>query len=159
MIRLLGFLVGSAASVGVILLLLGVPDFQSSEPVVEDRIVATSTPSPEEPVAEMATESPAQRLAAELLEASPLPVPEDEPVPEVALLAEEIKWHSFWNPFRSEIAANGFVSQLEEVTGFDFRVVKIKTGVYEVAFAYEDDIERHNKLSQIASATGLELAQ
>ena len=162
MIRLLGFLVGSAASVGVILLLLGVPDFQSSAPVVADRIVAISTPSPEEPLepfAEMATESPAQRLLAEPLEASPLPVSEDGPVPEVSLLAEEIKWHSFWNPFRSEIAANGFVSQLEEVTGFDFRVVKIKTGVYEVAFAYEDDIERHNKLSQIASATGLELAQ
>ena len=75
MIRLLGFLVGSAASVGVILLLLGVPDFQSSAPVVEDGIVAISTPSPEEPVAEMATESPAQRLLAVLLYSCPLPVP------------------------------------------------------------------------------------
>lgn len=66
-------------------------------------------------------------------------------------------WFSFWNPFRSEIAANGFVSQLERVTGIDYRVVKVKTGVYEVAFAYNDDGERRDKLSQISAATGLEL--
>jgi len=69
----------------------------------------------------------------------------------------EQRWHSFWNPFRSEIAANGFVTQLEKVTGLDYRVVKIKTGVYEVTFAYENDPERRTKLSQIASATGLDL--
>ena len=129
MTRLLGFLVGSAISVGAILLLLGVPDFRSSEPVTEGSIYANSTPSPAEPAAEIAPELPTQQLPAEPLEPSPLPVPEDEPDPAVSLLAEEIKWHAFWNPFRSEIAANGFVSQLEEVTGFDFRVVKIKTGV------------------------------
>ncbi len=69
----------------------------------------------------------------------------------------DLRWHSFWNPFRSEIAANGFVGQLEKVTGLDYRVVKIKTGVYEVTFAYENDTERRTKLSQIASATGLDL--
>jgi len=69
----------------------------------------------------------------------------------------ETLWYSFWNPFRSEIAANGFVSQLEKVTGIDYRVVKIKSGVYEVAFAYNDDEERRTKLSQISSATGLDL--
>jgi hypothetical protein len=67
------------------------------------------------------------------------------------------QWYSFWNPFRSQIAANGFVSQLEKVTGLDYRVVKIKTGVYEVAFAYGDDTERRNKLAQISAATGLDL--
>jgi hypothetical protein len=35
--------------------------------------------------------------------------------------------------------------------------VKVKSGVYEVAFAYHDDSERSTKLSQIAAATGLEL--
>ena len=66
-------------------------------------------------------------------------------------------WYSFWNPFRSEIAASGFVSQLERVTGIDYRVVKVDTGVYEVAFAYSDDAERRIKLSQISAATGLDL--
>ena len=39
----------------------------------------------------------------------------------------------------------------------DYRVVKIKPGVYEVAFAYNDDVERHAKLAQISAATGLDL--
>ncbi len=72
-------------------------------------------------------------------------------------MLNELQWYSFWNPFRSEIAANGFVSQLERVTGIDYRVVKIKPGVYEVAFAYDDDAERHAKLAQISAATGLDL--
>ena len=69
----------------------------------------------------------------------------------------DAQWYSFWNPFRSEIAANGFVAQLEKVTGLDYRVVRVKTGVYEVAFAYNDDTERREKLSQISAATGLNL--
>ncbi len=70
---------------------------------------------------------------------------------------EDMQWYSFWNPFRSEIAARGFVTQLEKVTGLDYRIVKVKTGVYEVAFAYVDDAERRNKLTRISAATGLEL--
>lgn len=68
-------------------------------------------------------------------------------------------WHEFWNPFRSEIAARGFVSQLEKVTGLDYRIVKVKAGVYQVGFAYANDAERHVKLSQISAATGLDLTQ
>jgi hypothetical protein len=79
-----------------------------------------------------------------------------EPDPNLAPLTE-MRWYSFWNPFRSELAASGFVSRLEKVTGLDYRVVKVKTGVYEVAFAYGDDVERHAKLSQISAATGLDL--
>jgi hypothetical protein len=70
-----------------------------------------------------------------------------------------MQWQSFWNPFRSEIAANGFVAQLERVTGLDYRVVRVKPGHYEVAFAYLNDAERRPKLSQIEAATGLELSQ
>ena len=70
-----------------------------------------------------------------------------------------MRWQSFWNPFRSEIAANGFVAQLERVTRLDYRVVRVKPGHYEVAFAYLDDAERRPKLSQIEAATGLELSQ
>jgi hypothetical protein len=72
---------------------------------------------------------------------------------------KDLKWHAFWNPFRSRIAAEGFVGQLEKVTGLDYRVIKIKAGVYEVAFGYEDDAEREDKMSLIASATGLDLPQ
>ncbi len=60
-------------------------------------------------------------------------------------------------PFRTEIAANGFVAQLQRVTGLDYRIVKVDTGLYEVAFAYSDDDEIVGNLSQISAATGLEL--
>ncbi len=95
-----------------------------------------------------------------LLPADAMPVAIDDDLPSgVADInaSQEALWYSFWNPFRSEIAANGFVTQLERVTGLDYRVVKVKSGVYEVAFAYDDDAERNNKLAQISAATGLDL--
>ena len=96
-------------------------------------------------------------LAEEPLAAFPAD-PEPEPIPAMeAPVAEPTLWFSFWNPFRSEIAANGFVSRLEKVTGLDYRVVKVKTGVYEVAFPYSSDDERVSKLSRISAATGLDL--
>jgi hypothetical protein len=70
-----------------------------------------------------------------------------------------LQWHSFWSPFGSQIAANGFVSRLESLTGFDYRVVKVRTGIYDVAFAYTDESERLDKLSIIASVAGLELPE
>lgn len=75
------------------------------------------------------------------------------------VVPEDTQWYSFWNPFRSEIAARGFVSQLEKVTGLDYRIVKVRSGVYEVAFAYDTDSERLAKLSQISAATGLDLPE
>ena len=91
----------------------------------------------------------------EALPALPVDVdPIDPPTPE---LAAEASWYAFWNPFRSEIAARGFVSQLEKVTGLDYRIVKVKAGVYQVAFAYDNDQERDARLSQIQAATGLDL--
>ena len=70
-----------------------------------------------------------------------------------------IRSFRFWSPFRSEIAASGFVDQLQRVTGLDYRVVKVKPGVYEVAFAYADDDEITINLSQITAATGLQLPE
>ncbi len=67
------------------------------------------------------------------------------------------QWYAFWSPFRSEIAANGFVAELQRVTGLDYRVVKVKPGVYEVAFAYGDDESLEQYLSTISAATGLDL--
>lgn len=79
----------------------------------------------------------------------------EQPLP--ALEAQN--WYAFWSPFRSEIAASGFVEQLQRVTGLDYRVVKIKPGVYEVAFAYSEDTDISNNLSQITAATGLQMPE
>ena len=70
---------------------------------------------------------------------------------------EALQWYAFWSPFRSEIAAKGFITQLQRVTGLDYRVVKVKPGVYEVAFAYSDGDELTASLSQISRATGLDM--
>ena len=95
---------------------------------------------------------------AQLLENSPKTAPLIEqifnPGPEDIV---EDNWYAFWSPFRSEIAANGFVAKLQETTGIDYRVVKVKTGVYEVAFAYVDDADIQDKLARISSATGLNM--
>ena len=73
--------------------------------------------------------------------------------------AAELRWYAFWSPFRSQIAADGFVSQLQRVTGLDYRVVSVKPGVYEVAFAYAEDDEIAANLSQISAATGLDMPE
>lgn len=193
MIRLLGFLIGSAVSIGMLLLILGIPDITLSREMVEqiefdnviEQIDLDSVPdtleavkaniqaignnmadeiseiveqleteeAPTEQAVTMETEEPAPPVTPSL---------QNEAVAEAVLAPDPIfendmRWHSFWNPFRSEIAANGFVTQLEKVTGLDYRVVKIKVGVYEVTFAYQNDSERRTKLSQISSATGLDL--
>ncbi|MDJ0918408.1 MAG: hypothetical protein QNJ05_11630 [Woeseiaceae bacterium] len=74
-----------------------------------------------------------------------------------ARLDPEPQWFAFWSPFRSRVAAEGFVSQLQRMTGLDYRVVKLKPGVYEVAFAYSNNDEIDLNLSTISAATGLEL--
>ncbi len=193
MIRLIGFLVGSAVSIGMLLLILGIPDITLSREMVEqiefdnviEQIDLDSVPDTVEAV-KADIEAIGNNMADEISEiveqleteeapaeqavkfeteepASPQTPPlQDEAVAEAVsapdpIIEKDMRWHSFWNPFRSEIAANGFVTQLEKVTGLDYRVVKIKTGVYEVTFAYQNDTERRTKLSQISSATGLDL--
>ncbi len=90
-----------------------------------------------------------------------------DPDPELDAAIEELfaerepveeHWYAFWSPFRSEIAANGFVAKLQEKTGIDYRVVKVKTGVYEVAFAYIDEADIQSKLELITTATGLDMS-
>ena len=197
MIRILGFLVGSAASIGMMLLILGVPELNLSRPLVDDAASASVAQTVEAVTADLeavaiemfgevsqlvddlpTAEPPAEQQAASNSEDADLPSEELTPgisqnnLQIASFPAErgsataiddaaenDLRWHSFWNPFRSAIAANGFVSQLEKVTGLDYRIVKIKTGVYEVTFAYENDTERRTKLTQIASATGLDLPE
>jgi hypothetical protein len=189
MFRLLGFLIGSVTAITIILLVLGIPEFNLTDPaydqqrfdaaveklkekqqevakVAEDIVndVAEAVDDVQdniEVVAEKALPDIAAQLAAETpatQEFTTRPLPEVPVFTDVFLaIPDESQWYSFWNPFRSEIAARGFVTQLEKVTGLDYRVVKVKTGVYEVAFAYNSDVERRTKLSQISAATGLDL--
>jgi hypothetical protein len=138
MFRLLGFLLGSTVAIATILFLLGLPKFNFDDAQLDT------------PIDLPITEAAVEELIEETVEEQDLPVE----LPEI-----EMRWYSFWNPFRSEIAAQGFVSQLEEVTGLDYRIVKVKAGVYEVAFAYIEDTERTNKLEQISAATGLDLTE
>ncbi|MFQ5624889.1 MAG: hypothetical protein ACE5FS_16015 [Paracoccaceae bacterium] len=81
------------------------------------------------------------------------------PAPDIPANDPDRRWHSFWNPFRSEIAASGFAARLRRVTGIDYRVVRLEPGSYQVAFAYADDDERRSKISQIERATGLDLPE
>jgi len=146
MFRILGFLIGSAEVVANQPVESSLPDDDSKLSTVESLI--------EKPQAEVEIPEPqfADTESAMLANTDDLPDSLEEPP-----LLHELQWYSFWNPFRSEIAASGFVAQLERVTGMDYRVVKIRPGVYEVAFAYDDDAERHAKLAQISAATGLDL--
>ncbi len=184
MFRLLGFFIGSATSIVIILLIIGMPTFNLADHEVSqqrydaaiEKLKAkqdefeSMTGKLSEDVARVAetVESGLDRSAKsepEALSASMLAeavaieqkVSLEQAAGPAGLRDPEPRWYSFWNPFRSEIAANGFVSQLERVTGIDYRVVKVRTGVYEVAFAYMDDSERRSKLTQIAAATGLDL--
>ncbi|MCP4299839.1 MAG: hypothetical protein GY783_04595 [Gammaproteobacteria bacterium] len=169
MIRLIGILTGSAIAVAFLIVALGIPELEAPE-TREETFTETVTQIRHEPAAEP---EPAAELPAE-------PAPELEPTPETVVIAVpevlpdgppeptaplekvqepiEHQWFAFWSPFKSKIAADGFVSQLQRTTGLDYRVVKLKPGVYEVAFAYSDDADIQDKLTQISSATGLDLS-
>jgi len=177
MLRLIGILTGSAIAVAFLIVALGVPDFSAPEP--EQQAVADIS---REWVAAAAPDPAPDLLPEKVSEPEPEPEPEpalfeepepqadleQAPDPETEALIEQIfdpgpeelieeNWYAFWSPFRSEIAARGFVAKLQETTGIDYRVVKVKTGVYEVAFAYDDDADIQEKLARISSATGLNM--
>lgn len=178
MVRIVGILCGSAIAISFLIIALGVPEFlPESEALVE----ITTQP---EPVAVTIDEAPFAVAPETQSIPEPEPVPEpgpetvlasspikDEPITEAVALAPPIPeaqpipmpqastehWFAFWSPFKSELAANGFVSQLQRTTGLDYRVVRLKPGVYEVAFAYEDEADIETKLAAISAATGLEM--
>jgi len=175
MLRLIGILTGSALAVAFLIIALGLPSFSSSTddaaadaaevaPAPETTIAAAvSQPTPTEPevpAAQPVEEMPKTALSDEealaLIEDIFAPQPVDAEAPREQGPVEE-NWYAFWSPFRSEIAANGFVARLQETTGIDYRVVKVKTGVYEVAFAYVDDADIQDKLARISEATGLDM--
>ena len=174
MLRLVGIMTGAALAIATLIIALGVPEFAKPEAaVVRDTVFEPALqpesqpeppPAPEaqtaaavatvpepraEPTDEVITEPDYEALVEQIFTPSPEPVPEP---------AADEKWYAFWSPFRSELAANGFVAKLQESTGIDYRVVKVKTGIYEVAFAYTDDEDIQEKLSRISAATGLDMS-
>ena len=186
MYRLLGFCLGSAASVSALMFLIGWPDFhltgddddsnrydvavqklKAKQKATEGVDVETvpSPPTNAEVTAAAAestgelTENPDTSTDADLGPLGP-----EQPPPELVTMDDGVPadaptetWHTIWTPFRSRIAADGFVSRLESVTGLDYRVMQIQTGVYEVAFAYADQAELDTNLARISAATGLDL--
>ena len=172
MIRLLGAITGSALALAALLVLVGVPQFKV-EPKEIERAVLT-LPFRAESVIEEAPIDEVDTEAVAIAAQEPDIEPESEARVDTAIADEAIaneaiemlaealqpdsqQWYAFWSPFRSEIAASGFVTQLQRVTGLDYRVVKIKPGVYEVAFAYAEDEDIPVNLSQISAATGLDM--
>jgi hypothetical protein len=184
MLRIIGILIGSALAIGLIIVTLGLPtltppssgsvtelpgsgsvtDLEEIPQVIET--AASGAPDiphpaegavPEPDGLETDPELDPEQLVEQIFSPVPQPEPASEPEPDPEPAIEE-NWYAFWSPFRSELAANGFVSRLQETTGIDYRVVKIKTGVYEVAFAYTDDADVQDKLSRIAAATGLDMS-
>ncbi|MCP5092389.1 MAG: hypothetical protein GY949_15855 [Gammaproteobacteria bacterium] len=161
MIRLLGILTGSAIAVAFLIVTLGIPELAEPEPAVEEHVAPPESlemMSRPPVVADIEIVVTPDELPDDLSDALPDEIPEPAPITEALPESFEPHWYAFWSPFRSELAANGFVSQLQKTTGLDYRVVRLKPGVYEVAFAYSDDSDIQDKLTQISSATGLDLS-
>ena len=179
MLRLIGILIGSALAIGFLLLALGTPQLSSSGSVTDQQSSGSDTEPlrnlqvtesvetgvPQFPNTGLLSDPKPDSLETdpELGEAVVEQLFAPEASREIVLPTESEtvaaeRWYAFWSPFRSELAANGFVAKLQESTGIDYRVVKVKTGVYEVAFAYIDDADIESKLERISSATGLELS-
>jgi len=165
MMRLMGVLAGSALAVAALVIFVGIPQVQMKPryaPIGDNGVIRL----PERPVPDSVTGAelePARNVPDRSSEEAVEEVVEtaaEEPDTERIEVAQDMQqWYAFWSPFRSEIAATGFVTQLQRVTGLDYRVVKVKNGVYEVAFAYSNDDEIMSNLSQISAATGLQLPE
>jgi hypothetical protein len=171
MLKLIGILTGSALAVAFLIVALGVPDFSAPEPAretvavfVEPQIEEPATDAAPDPVPDLVSDPVPEPVPVTESETDPVEIADTEalieqifnPGPDDVVVEEN--WYAFWSPFRSEIAARGFVAKLQETTGIDYRVVKIRTGVYEVAFAYVDDADIQDKLARISSATGLDMS-
>jgi len=181
-VRLVGILSGSALALAFLIVALGLPEVlpdstgeaitpnasattaQAPQSIVEASVPLDATDDPPPPAADKAAKETTriEEQVASIFE----PVAESQPeqadlAPQAtAVQSDEVSqdnWYAFWSPFRSELAANGFVSQLQKTTGMDYRVVRLKPGVYEVAFAYIGDEDLATKLAAISTATGLEM--
>jgi hypothetical protein len=170
MVRVIGILCGSAVAISLLIVVLGVPEFLPSAEETDVPVATTETEKPAasealvNPPEKEAEPEPASALNTEMATEVPQAeenVPIKYALPETNIIEQPRPttehWYAFWSPFRSELAANGFVSQLQRTTGMDYRVVRLKPGVYEVAFAYETKTDIDDKLATISAATGLEM--
>ncbi len=109
MFRLLGFLIGSATAILIILLVLGIPDFHLVDPGVDQQrfdAVVEKLKEKQQQVAEIT-----ENIVDDVVEA--VQDVQDNiktaTAPDLAYdylaIQDELQWYSFWNPFRSEIAA------------------------------------------------------
>ena len=166
MVRIVGILCGSALAISSLIIALGVPEVlpgPAEEPevtVVFDEIETVAEPAAaivvETPIEDSIEESTETEFEPAAEDAPPLTVATETPPQQMPEQSTE-HWYAFWSPFRSELAANGFVSQLQRNTGMDYRVVQLKPGVYEVAFAYDADADIATHLAAISAATGLDM--
>jgi hypothetical protein len=161
MLRIIGILTGSTLAIALLILALGVPHTSGSVTELPD------SGSVSEPAADTQVIDSWPAFGPEVPDTSNVPVSEppvpavtDPELPGSVTDPEQVeeRWYAFWSPFRSEIAAKGFVAKLQESTGLDYRVVRVKTGVYEVAFACTDDDDVQDKLARISNATGLDMS-
>ncbi len=197
MFRLLGFCIGSLASLGALFLVIGTPEFHLGDDEADrarfdeaveklrsrqamrqpDESPITEAPEPVEAVADVAPPVAIDPFDVEETVVAPgeassqasddLPggeaVSNDYPISNDSVpTSNQVAsgtWHSFWTPFRSRIAAQGFVGRLENVTGLDYRIVSAGKDGYLVEFSYGDDTELDSKLERISAATGLELSR
>ncbi len=167
MIRLIGILTGSALAVAAIVFTFGVPELTPTAAIAVPEFVPQPEATPNTDVNIVASSDEALPVAT-VIEDMTAPVAETVAAPLAEIAADPVvpapaaspsqNWYAFWSPFRSEIAADGFISELQRTTGLDYRVVKLKPGIYEVAFAYFDPLDRDTKLDRIAAATGLDMS-
>jgi len=176
--RILGFVIGSLLSLAALLLLVGLPRFHGGEGEAVGPVEAIPGQMPG-PALSSPTGPPAPATRVETSIEPPIePGPEpDEPpttVADAVAITEvvaadampapprevaEPAWRTFWTPFRSRVAAEGFVGRLESLTGLDYRVAKEDIDRYHVQFAYRGEAELDSHLAAISAATGLELAE
>lgn len=74
-----------------------------------------------------------------------------------SLRASEGSFQPVWIPFRSEVSAVGFAAKLHQQVPFDFQVIKMGAGKYEVGFQYHSEAKRGEILDLIAGITGFDL--
>jgi len=65
--------------------------------------------------------------------------------------------YTFWSPFRSVWAAQGFARRLTAATQVPVEVVDGGPGNYRVAFSYHDEQQRRARMERITTITGLTL--
>jgi len=171
---MLGFVIGSLLSLAALLLLVGLPRFDAGE----GEAAGPNQGTPGQ-VADAAPTPPAGPPAPAIPDETSIePAPKPEQLPTAIAAAVEItevvapdaipappqevvkpEWRTFWTPFRSRVAAEGFVGRLESLTGLDYRVAKEDIDKYHVQFAYRGEAELDSHLATISAATGLELAE